>query len=325
MDKITLDFETRSEADLKKVGAWAYSEDPTTEVICLAWGIGSENILTWTPLAEVSRDPLDKLFALIEAGHPVEAHNVAFEYSVWRNVCEPRYGFPPVPEDQWEDTMAVAAYYAMPMALDRLARALKYESKDPEGGRLISKYSKLNLKTAKRDIPPEDLDKFIAYCVKDVEIEQSMSDHLGDLPDRELPYFQLDQTVNRRGIYLDIEGIKAATHVVEARSEQLAEEFRALTGMNPTQRDKVMAWVQEHGAELLDLTADTIDETLEADDNLREARADGDHVIPMAAEARRALEIRREISKASTKKLDAMARQRGKDGRAKYQTRYQVR
>tara|TARA_R110000744_G_scaffold86687_4_gene169528 strand:+ start:2442 stop:4478 length:2037 start_codon:yes stop_codon:yes gene_type:complete len=323
--KITLDFETRSEADLRKVGAWAYSEDPTTEVVCLAWGIGTEDILTWTPLLpEASRDPLDKLFALIEQGHPVEAHNVAFEFSVWRNVCEPRYGFPPVPEDQWEDTMATAAYYAMPMALDRLARALRYESKDPEGGRLISKYSKLNLKTAKRDIPLEDLEKFIAYCVKDVEIEQSMSDYLGPLPERELPYFQLDQTINRRGIFLDIEGIKAATHVVDARSEELAEEFRALTGLSPTQRDKVMQWVQDQGVELLDLTADTIDETLEADDSLREALAAGERLntAPLSAAVRRALEVRREISKASTKKLDAMARQRGRDGRARYQTRY---
>mgnify|MGYP006995615423 CR=1 FL=1 len=35
---ISFDFETKSYADLKKVGAWAYSEDPTTDAICYAYG-----------------------------------------------------------------------------------------------------------------------------------------------------------------------------------------------------------------------------------------------------------------------------------------------
>ena len=29
-------METRSQADLKKVGAWKYAEDPTTEIMCVA-------------------------------------------------------------------------------------------------------------------------------------------------------------------------------------------------------------------------------------------------------------------------------------------------
>ena len=37
---ITLDFETRSEADLTRVGAVAYAEHPSTEIICMAWVLG---------------------------------------------------------------------------------------------------------------------------------------------------------------------------------------------------------------------------------------------------------------------------------------------
>ena len=46
---ITIDFETKSYADLPKVGTWAYSEDPTTEVICVAYGVDSKPIQTWWP------------------------------------------------------------------------------------------------------------------------------------------------------------------------------------------------------------------------------------------------------------------------------------
>ena len=46
---ITIDFETKSHADLPKVGSWAYSEDPTTDIICVAYGIDRAPIQTWWP------------------------------------------------------------------------------------------------------------------------------------------------------------------------------------------------------------------------------------------------------------------------------------
>jgi DNA polymerase len=335
---VTIDFETKSYADLKKVGAWAYSEDPTTDVICVAYGIDSEPIQTWWPGKNNCSDMMPgDLYTAIREGHEVEAHNVAFERAIWQNVLVPRYGWFMPEDSQWRDTMAVACYYALPAALDKLARVLGFEGKDPEGGRLITKYSKLHLKTAKPEIPDhewvpwremtkgerdkapqareeggylnEDFSEFVAYCVKDVQIEQSVSDYLGDLPARELPVFQLDQRINMRGLHLDTEGIEAATLIVNQRAEDLTEEFRKLTGFNPTQRDRVIGWFGEQGLKLENLQAPYLKELLE----------DGDLA---SGPTRRAIEIRVEINKASTKKLDAMARQRGEDGRARFQTRY---
>lgn len=308
---ITIDFETKSYADLKKVGGWAYSEDPTTDVVCVCWGVDDQPIQEWWPgieCEEVNGMPKD-LYMAVMLAHPIEAHNVSFEYSIWHNVLAPKYGWLTPYDHVWRDTMAAAAYYALPLQLDRLARALGYQGKDAEGGRLISKYSKLHLKTAKTEIPPEDLRKFVDYCKQDVRIEQSISDYLGDLPKRELPIFQLNLEVNSRGLYLDLDGIEAATEVVDQRSAELTEEFVRLTGLKPTQRDKCMAWFKEQGLELENMQADYIEELLEEGD------------LP-SGPARRALEIRLKINKASTKKLDAMARQRGKDGRARFQTRY---
>jgi len=352
---ITFDFETKSYADLPKTGAWAYSEHPTTAVICCAWGIDQEEIQTWWPGKElvgvqcwdgvdyvgevvVQQMPAD-LCSAIQKGHIVECHNVSFERSCWENIMMPRYGWVLPADDQWRDTMAVAQYYALPASLDGVSRVLGYGPKDSRGGRLISKYSKLHLKTAQVHIPDhewvawkdmssterrtkgnerakeaggyyqEDFQEFVKYCIDDVKREQSVGDTLGDLPDRELPVFLMDQRINRRGLYLDIEGIEAATKIVNKRSEDLIAEFVKLTGLKPTQREKVMTWFHDQGLALENLQADYLEALAE----------DGE--IP-AGDARRALAIRLAINKASVKKLAAMALQRGMDGRARFQTRY---
>ena len=186
---ITFDFETRSYADLLKVGAWAYSEDPTTDVICCSYGIDSRPVQSWWRRGAggvVSREPSHvsdgipyDLQEALDDGHVIEAHNVAFERSIWMNIMAPLYGWP-LPDDyQWRDTMATACYYAMPAKLDKLANVLGYEGKDPEGARLITKYSKLYLKTAKLEVPDDDFYKFVNYCEHDVKMEQSVTDELG--------------------------------------------------------------------------------------------------------------------------------------------------
>lgn len=302
---ITIDFETKSYAELDKVGAWVYSEDPSTDIICVCWGYKDEEIQSWRP----GNPKPQSLFELVNSSELIEAHNVSFERSIWEHVLAPKYGWPIPEAEQWRDTMAVAAYYALPIGLDKLAYALRFQPKDPEGKRLISKYSKLYLKTAKPEIPPEDLAKFIEYCKQDVRIEQSISDYLGDLPERELPIFFLDQEINRRGLYLDLDGIEVATSIVERRTEQLTKEFQKLTGFNPTQHARVKEWFEKQGLELDNLQADYLEEILEEGD------------LP-SGNTRRAIEIRLKINKASTKKLSAMRRQCGADGRAHYQTIY---
>jgi len=305
---IFFDWETRSYADLKKVGTWAYSEDPTTDIICAAYQIEDEPIQDWSFLrGDYAGMPLD-LEQAIKDGIPIEAHHVAFEYSVWKNVARrAKYDWRMPDEDQWRDSMAACSYYAMPGALDRVSRAIGRPGKNPEGGRLISKYSKLNLKTAKTEIPPEDLAKFIQYCRDDVAEERGVSDFLGDLTDPEERVFQLDQEINRRGLYLDLTGIENATAIVTERGEELAGRFRELTGFNHGQNAQVLAWFHGHGLHLDNLQKDYLTDLLDE--------------LPQG-ECRDAIEIKLQVSKASTKKLDAMARQRGTDGRARFQTRY---
>lgn len=44
---ITIDFETRSKCDIRKSGAWRYSQDPTTDILCMAYRINKEPVQLW--------------------------------------------------------------------------------------------------------------------------------------------------------------------------------------------------------------------------------------------------------------------------------------
>ncbi len=311
---ITLDVETKSEADLLKVGAWNYSKHPTTEMICLAWThLEGDQIKSWVP----GEMPPTDLSWFISRGVPIEAHNVSFEQAMWDNVLVPRHGFPPIKPEQWRDSMAVACYYALPASLDKLTLALGGEGKDPKGARLISKYSKLHLKTAKKEIPPEDLQAFIDYCKDDVALEAGISRFLGELPERELKLFHLDRAMNMRGLHLDVDGIHSARKVVSERWQDYATRFRELTGFSPNQVKQVRDWLASQGLDLPNLQKDTITEALNG-----KIVSDGVALIPDGI-IREVLELRLSLAKASTKKLDAMLNHVDMDDhRARNQTRY---
>jgi len=310
---ITLDLETRSYANLPQVGSWVYSEHPTTEILCACYAIDDEPIREWWPEVDgiAGCPPPEDLFEALDEGHAIEAWNVSFERSLWENVLGPRHDWPLPRDEQWRDTMAVAAYYSLPQALDKCCRALGMEGKDPEGGRLISRYSKLYLKTSRAEIPEEDHQKFVDYCKRDVLLEETVSDFLGDLPEQELAVFLLDQRINLRGLYLDAGSIGDSIAVVKQRAGELEREFREITGLGPLQHAKVSAWLRERGCPVESLQGDYIEELLA-----------GLHDFTPEGEAYRALELRRQYNKASTKKLVAMLRNRARDGRARYQTRY---
>ena len=301
---ITVDVETKSYADLVKVGAWNYSKHPTTDLICLSACYGEEDIESWVP-----GDPVPhQLAKLIGEGQLVEAHNVSFEQAIWDNILVPKHGFPKVYPEQWRDSAAVARCYALPAALDKLTRALGGEGKDPKGARLISKYSKLHLKTAKEEIPPEDLQAFIEYCEDDVALEAGISEFLGQLPERETRLWLLDRKMNQRGLHLDVEGIHCAMNVADKRSKELTVRFKELTGISPSQVAQVREWLKEHGLDMPDLQRATIEDTLKKE---------------CPAECEEVLRLRLQLSKASTKKLQAMLNHAdADDSRARNTTHY---
>lgn len=149
MQRVTIDFETRSAYDIK-FGAYRYSQDSSTELMCLAILFpGEAEAVLWHPSYpsagwdEQGREHLDRLFALIQGGCLVEAHNSGFERAIWENICVERLGWPAISATQWRCSAALAASFALPRSLDGASQALGLvQEKDKTGHKIMMKLCK---------------------------------------------------------------------------------------------------------------------------------------------------------------------------------------
>ena len=145
----TIDFETRSPTEIK-FGASRYSEDPRTEIMCLAIILpGQSTASVWHPafpeagIEQSSRRPLNDLFMHIEKGGMVEAHNAAFERAIWENIGHRRLCWPSIAPEQWSCSASIAASFALPRSLDGVSQALNVgKNKDMAGHRVMMKLCK---------------------------------------------------------------------------------------------------------------------------------------------------------------------------------------
>lgn len=324
---VECDFETRSLCDLKLCGAERYSEDASTEVLCLVYGSG----YCWTPddrvedsdLYDLARNP-DVYFV---------AHNAAFEQAIWRNIMVARHGFPPIPVERWDCTMAACAWKGLPLALDKAQRALRLsQEKDKDGNKLTLSLSKLDKKTGNAIEITETIRKrVIDYCAQDVVVEDEIKKRVGLISKQsrnERRIWELDQTINQRGVRLDMEFVNAAQLVVERASGPLRQEFQDLTGLAKVGSPRLIDWIAINGTDLDNLQKKTLAKALEIDeddpdpahgyDSLAEDSETTELRLPeLSAQVRRVLEIRQMLGGAAVKKLKRMQACVGFDGRAR--------
>ncbi|MEE8551574.1 MAG: hypothetical protein V3T08_10015 [Gemmatimonadota bacterium] len=330
---ITLDFETRSEANLKKVGTYEYARHPSTDVLCLAYALGGqENVELWhpgfkdqTPLigktkAERAQPPQDllcspsplDLFCEIAIQSLIEAHNAFFERCIWHFVMVRKYGWPVVRPQQWRCSAAKAASYALPRKLEDAAIALGLrEQKDMEGHKLMIRMSKSRRPT-KGDPDSTwhqkraDLDRLFEYCRQDVRAERELSRQLREMPDQEIEVWQLDQEMNFGGMHCDLDMARAALKIADQARDEASRELEKITGgvvTTTTQRPRFVAWLKENGVQTDSVAAPVVDEFLESG--------------TLAEHTSRALYLWRRSSKASVKKYDAMLLRTSEDGRCR--------
>ena len=312
MDLI-IDFETRSAADLRACGAAAYAQHPSTEVICLAvLDRGKPAADIWFSPKFRSPDtgvlgpiPDERLRELIEGADTIEAHNAQFEYFIWKYVMG-RYGFAPLPKDKMRCSAAKAALYGLPRDLAGACSAAGVDQqKDMAGHRLMLKLCKPRRpRKAELLLDPRglktywhedtgDIVRLGRYCLQDVLAERALSSALPkDLPEVEQRLWRLDLEINDRGFRIDVPAVRSILDVVTRHTESLTDEFRRMTGLaSPRQRDATLQHLRALGVDIEGLTASDVAAALEGDN---------------CPTARRILEIRQSLSKASTAKYTAM-------------------
>jgi DNA polymerase len=313
MEKMTilyLDFETRGTVDLKSAGADRYAADPNTHVWCMAWALDDDPVSIWFP----GDKPPHKALEHIESGGDVGGWNSGgFELPIWRHVI--RRDYPDWPElrlEQIDDTMARAVAAGLPGGLDMCAQAVGIPlQKDMEGRRLMLKMCVPTLKWRKNpEGPPEwhdnakDLQRLGEYCMRDVMVERELRRRIDPLSPRERAVWLMDRRINDRGVHVDTLSVEAALRLVDKEKRRLSAELREVTKGAVTNGNSVpqlLTFLKDQGLEMDNLKKRPVSRMLRSE-------------TPMTPEARRVLQIRQEMSKASTAKLKAMLRSRDVDG-----------
>lgn len=281
MSLLFLDTETFSPVDLKKSGAYAYSEHPETEIMICSYAFDDEPVQVWDS-TDGSRMPEDlrKGLRQVQRGKAklVMQNGLLFDRLLMRE-C---WGIDIDPRNII-DTMICAFRHSLPGSLDALCQVLQVEeenAKDKRGKALIQRFCKPTPKNYKvrrytSETHPGEWAEFLAYAKSDISAMREVYHSLPQWGDTEFEntVLAVDQRINDRGFYVDTALANAAIdavkqHKIELQAEANAKWGAGLTGAAflPTLRDLAP------GHEILNAQKSTLNDLLADDDLPDDAR-----------------------------------------------------
>lgn len=141
-----IDYETWSEADIKKVGGYRYADDPSARILMFAIAGEDGEVACWDHLAPDSRESqraLGMFNHAIKTNDLLYAHNAPFEVAITRYRAQPDLGLIEIPKlDQWRCTAAMCRRAAIPSSLAGAGEMLGLEvQKDKAGKALMEIFS----------------------------------------------------------------------------------------------------------------------------------------------------------------------------------------
>ena len=306
-DVASIDFETASEADLKKCGAARYAEHPSTQVLCLAWQLPTmHDPQIWIPAMPFPKPLRD----WIVGGGKVSGWNVLFEFYIWNVVLRRQLKSEPVPKlrlDQLLDTMAVAAFNGLPLGLDKCAEALPQLGirKDKVGHALMLRMSRPRDKkklTWWHEDDPAKYRELQAYCVQDVRVERKILMEILPLPKRERRIWEMDAEASIRGMMLDRPLAVRMQALAEHESKKLDQRMWQVTGGLVTSTKAVgqlLTYAKGIEPKITSLAKDQLAKWIAHLSSLTQP-------TPLQMELEKALKLRQQAAKSSVAKLKAM-------------------
>ena len=299
---LDLDFEVRSKVSIEDVGAWKYSQDPSTQILCMGWSIDGGPVTVWKP-GDPAPDWATDINVFKKKCKTVRAHNAAFEQAIWANICVACFGWVYLEPIHWIDTMAQAAAMSLPMSLEDGGAALQLPVvKDTEGRRVMlqlarpRKPSKDNPKEwMEKEDYPEKFETLYKYNVTDVESQIALGNYLPPLILKERWVWVLDQLINQRGVKIDIELAHKALAIIDEVELRGVKRIKEITNgevETAGQVAKLLNWARSKGVVITSLTKDSVAETLK------------DKTLP--PEVAEVLYLRQMLGKSSTKKIIKM-------------------
>lgn len=319
-----LDWETKSEVDLKTRGLDVYSADPSTEVLMAAWSWGNGPVEQWD--REEGPLPAEIADALTDPHVEKWAFNAQFERIIAKRVLGLKTGYA-----NWRCTKVLGLMQGFFGTLDDMGRQIGLpadKQKMAEGKRLMRIFSMPQKTSAKKPLrwrsawtDPEEWEEYKAYNRQDVVTEREMKKRLIKYPI--LPFewdlYEIDQVINDRGIPVDMDFVEHAIEMAAIRKAELTDQMREITGLvNPNSTDQLKEWVKARGYPFDDLKKETIKKvltenferagselTIHDEDFVDTDKLDGGFLEPDAA---RALMLRQQAARTSVSKYNAVRR-----------------
>lgn len=189
-----LDFETKSNCDLRSKGVYNYAQDASTDVLCMSYAFDDEDVVTWTP-GQPFPARVRNYTGLIYS------HNAAFERLIFWYVLQVNFKL-----EQFYCTATQARANCAPGSLEDVGRfAGASMKKDHRGAALIRLMCVPPFKHT-----PDLMAEMISYCEQDVRAMRAISKGLRPLSDEELADYHVNEQINDRGVLVDVPLCKAA-------------------------------------------------------------------------------------------------------------------
>ena len=298
MKRLHIDIETYSPEPIADSGVYRYAEHPDFRILLFAYAFDDAPVVVLDLSEGQTTLPAPVRRALTDKNITTVAHNATFE-----RVCIGRMLGIQLDPSQWECTMIQCARCGLPMSLGEAAKVLGLQvQKMTEGKELIKKFSiphAPTLLTAGDRVrscdDPKSWATFKEYCRMDVEVEREIDKALAwcEPLESEKALYAIDQTINDRGVLVDMELVNNAVRMDAIYKARINAEAQRITGLrNPNSAQQLRDWVEEK-------TGLQLDSMKKTDLPDIEKATDDEDVL-------RVIEIRRQLNKTSTKKYVTM-------------------
>jgi len=243
MTILWLDYETRSRCDLRTRGSYNYAQDPSTEIICMAYAFDDEDVVLWTPNQPFSKRIAQHFFTQDQ----IRAHNAGFDRLITEFVLCQDFKVPTPVLSQWYCTAAQARANCAPGSLEDVGRfASSSMRKDHRGNQLIRLLC-IPKADGTFNTDPTLLAEMGNYALQDVRTMRAISQAMRQLSDEELLDYQINERINDRGVLLDKPLCEAAVRYADEELQEIEQIVAEVTQgeITSVRSPKMREWVLE--------------------------------------------------------------------------------